>query len=458
MEVSESGEALSYSILWNAPDSIRVAYAGTETATFTSKNTEPAASAVFAGKLPEGSGTLYAIYPAASGNVVNADGSFSIAFKAEQEAVAGSYDPAAFPAVAMSESTDLSFQNVCGLLAISVYENDITEISVSDYTNVPLQGGTFTVSVDGEPVITAASEEIDAVKLIAPDGGVLVPGETYYVAMPPTSFPEGVEFTLTHKDGSLSEDNISGAGGPKVERSKVHAVHTLGVDPYSGYEYVDLGLPSGLKWATCNVGASSPEEYGAYFAWAETDLTLKSKYDKYSYRWWDSKNYRITKYNIRDWSSLSTADFDSDKGDGVEYPDYASYDYEDDPARQNMGGLWRSPNSEEFWELVDETDNYWTDNYNGTGVAGQVFVSKTNPDNFIFLPAAGEYKYNGNNEAGIAGKYWSCHVFFDSYKADFMFFNEEKCAGSYSAFFPEFVDFADAFDRETGRTVRAVVN
>ena len=63
---------------------------------------------------------------------------------------------------------------------------------------------------------------------------------------------------------------------------------------HNGHEYVDLGLPSGTKWATCNVGASSPEDYGEYYAWGETET--KSTYDWRTYKWCKGSNDTMTKY------------------------------------------------------------------------------------------------------------------------------------------------------------------
>ena len=178
LDVTE-GETLTYNILWNAPDSILVGYAGTTPTVFTSKNESPAAEATFSGKLTEGSGELYGIYPATSGNTVNSDGSFTVAFKDEQTAVAGSYDPEAFPSVAVSDSKNLSFQNVCGLLALKVGFDDVTKIVLSETVsdalpvddtptvglrNAPLAGvpgGNLTVAIeDGTPTITDFSEPL----------------------------------------------------------------------------------------------------------------------------------------------------------------------------------------------------------------------------------------------------------------------------------------------------------
>ena len=89
------------------------------------------------------------------------------------------------------------------------------------------------------------------------------------MSVPPITFEDGVIFTLTYEDGNTTDVVL--AKSVTAERNKVHIVPTLQGDPYNGHEYVDLGLPSGLKWATCNVGATKPEECGDYFAWADTE-------------------------------------------------------------------------------------------------------------------------------------------------------------------------------------------
>ena len=142
-------------------------------------------------------------------------------------------------------------------------------------------------------------------------------------------------------------------------------------DPYNGHAYVDLGLPSGLKWATCNVGATTPEGYGDYFAWGET--ATKSEYT--------SENYAYTE----------TSEILPLSNDAVVV---------------NMGGEWRMPTYEEQTELRTECTWTWTDDYNGTGVAGRIVTSKIN-GNSIFLPAAGCSDGSGLDGAGAGGGYWS---------------------------------------------------
>ncbi|MDD7528459.1 MAG: hypothetical protein PUK04_03195 [Bacteroidales bacterium] len=156
----------------------------------------------------------------------------------------------------------------------------------------------------------------------------------------------------------------------------------------NGHEYVDLGLPSGTKWATCNVGATKPEEYGNYYAWGET--TTKSTYHWSTYKY-GSDYDELTKYCTS--SSKGTVD------------NKTVLDPEDDAARANWGGSWRMPTDGEWAELLDECTWEWKNAYKGT-TAGYLVTSKIN-GNSIFLPAAG-YRYSGGlYNAGSYGDYWS---------------------------------------------------
>ena len=161
---------------------------------------------------------------------------------------------------------------------------------------------------------------------------------------------------------------------------------TTGVE--NGYDYVDLGLPSGLKWATCNVGATKPEEYGNYYAWGET--TPKTTYNWSTYKWCNGSNTNttLTKYNT-----------DSDYGT---VDNKTVLDPEDDAAAVNWGGAWRMPTDAEWTELRTNCTWTWTTK---NGVNG--YEVKGTNGNSIFLPAAGfllNYVLNG---AGYDGSYWS---------------------------------------------------
>ena len=165
----------------------------------------------------------------------------------------------------------------------------------------------------------------------------------------------------------------------------------------NGHGYVDLGLPSGLKWATCNVGATKPEEYGDYYAWGETET--KTTYNWSTYKWCENKKIStsgypldFTKYNTS--SSYGTVD------------NKTTLELEDDAARANWGGTWRMPTDDEWTELLENCTRTWTSDYNGTGVAGRIVTSKIN-GNSIFLPAAGSRNDEDLGDAGYYGRYWS---------------------------------------------------
>ena len=160
--------------------------------------------------------------------------------------------------------------------------------------------------------------------------------------------------------------------------------------------FVDLGLPSGTLWATCNIGASSPEEYGDYFAWGETDgfNSGKTYFDWSTYKWCNGSYSSLTKYCTD--ISYGYNRFTDDK---------TELDLEDDAAYVNWGPAWRMPSIEQFEELVNSsyTTTKWT---TLNGVNGRKITSKKN-GNSIFLPAAG-YRYNSSlNSGGSFGYYWS---------------------------------------------------
>ncbi len=192
---------------------------------------------------------------------------------------------------------------------------------------------------------------------------------------------------------------------------------------------VDLGLPSGLKWAKMNVGASSPEEYGDYFAWGETTPQSSNKYDWTSYKWCKGSSSTLTKYCNN--SSYGYNDFTDSK---------TFLDMEDDAARANWGGDWRMPTQAEFEELIGNTTSKWTTQ---NGVYGFKFTSKTN-SNSIFLPAAGFLLDGELYAAGSRGHYWSSTL-YESYPYD-----------AWDLYFGSGDVGTQHYHRDSGRSVRPV--
>ena len=141
----------------------------------------------------------------------------------------------------------------------------------------------------------------------------------------------------------------------------------------NGYEYVDLGLPSGNLWAVCNVGAEQPYHTGEYYAWGETQPKETYNWDNYKYSQGDSV---MLKYN----SYPKSEHYD---GQETLMPD-------DDAAAVRMGGKWFMPTSAEYEELLYGCDWKEINDFKGTGVSGILGESMTNGAT-IFFPYTGLY-------------------------------------------------------------------
>ena len=158
-------------------------------------------------------------------------------------------------------------------------------------------------------------------------------------------------------------------------------------NPSDCMEAVDLGLS--VLWATCNVGASSPEDYGDYFAWGETQP--KENYNFTTYKYSKGTNTTLTKYCNN--SIYGYNGFTDNK---------TVLDPEDDAAIVNWGGLWRMPTEVEQTELIEKCTWTWTTQ---NGVIGYKVVGPNG--NSIFLPAAGFKSDAETKTAGLSGSYWS---------------------------------------------------
>lgn len=154
---------------------------------------------------------------------------------------------------------------------------------------------------------------------------------------------------------------------------------------------VDLGLPSGTLWADRNIGADSPEGYGDYFAWGETETSPKSTYDWSTYKYCKGSRDTMTKYCTK--SSYGTVD------------NKTILEPSDDAATVNWGNSWRMPTFEEWSELKNKCTWTWT---TSNGVNGYKVVGPNG--NSIFLPAAGYSSDFSVDYAGSDGGYWSASL------------------------------------------------
>ena len=270
--------------------------------------------------------------------------------------------------------------------------------------SVKAEKGKFTMSFDVLPAESAEglageSNDIFNVKVVYTTPATKASNS---LSLPILS-KEGKEgVLLLTVDGSKLDDSfVKGTSGASaclqivwndnVMSSGYFSLHYY--DPYNGHEYVDLGLPSGLKWATCNVGATKPEDAGNYYAWGETEPKTNCYWD--TYKWCNGDKNKFTKYctNSSYWDSSEPMD------------NKTVLDLEDDAAHVNWGGSWRMPTKAEWQELEDNCTGTFTilNGANGRLVTGPNGYS-------IFLPTAGCMK-KILQWWGLGGYYWSTSLY-----------------------------------------------
>jgi hypothetical protein len=200
---------------------------------------------------------------------------------------------------------------------------------------------------------------------------------------------------------------------------------------YNGHEYVDLGLPSGTLWATCNVGAKAPRDYGDYFAWGETSAKTNYYLGTYKYNYCNDDGCGLTKYCNDPYRGYN--DFTDNLT--VLQP-------EDDAATANWGGGWCMPTVDQWEELKDNTVTAWIVT---NEVRGRLFTASNG--NSLFLPAAGQWAgADGPDYIDEGGYYWSKMLYpiNPNYALHF-------CINQYRYDMSEW-----GHDREEGQSVRPV--
>lgn len=191
----------------------------------------------------------------------------------------------------------------------------------------------------------------------------------------------------------------------------------------NGFEYVDLGLPSGTLWAKCNVGASNPLDYGLYFQWGDIKGYTKGQVGKDKQFTWDDYKFNPS-------------------GDGYTFTKYATkgetLDLEDDAANANMGGDWHMPTPEQIQELIDNTTKYFT-------IRKMKLVSKKDASKYIFFPCGGDAWDGSVDKNGGYGNFWTSMLDDDyvNYGNNFHFNSNHS--------------WLDGFDRCCGLSARGVI-
>ena len=231
-------------------------------------------------------------------------------------------------------------------------------------------------------------------------------------------YGEEMDFT------TLSDGGGNGGGGDNGGGN--------GGGTYNGHEYVDLGLPSGTLWATCNVGANTPDEHGDYFAWGET--TPKTTYNWSTYKYCNGGN---------GWNTLTKYCSVSEEGYNGFTDNLVILLPEDDAATANWGIGWCMPTVDQWEELLGNTVTTWTIQ---NEVNGRLFTASNG--NSLFLPAAGvcgedEDGVHGLHEFGNLGIYWLNSLSYGGSYAMYFIFNSNGCR-------------MDDYPRDFGLSIRPV--
>ena len=196
----------------------------------------------------------------------------------------------------------------------------------------------------------------------------------------------------------------------------------------NGHEYVDLGLPSGTLWATCNVGADTPEDCGDYFAWGDTIPKEMYDWKSYQYATFVDGRYELSKYCT-----------DSYWGFNGFVDSLTMLEPVDDAALAQWGVGWRMPTKEDYAELFQNTTYAWTTQ---NGVEGRLLTGSNG--NSIFLPATG-FCLEGEPLCPGLGLYWSSSLQTSSQMSAWSFhFDYEEC------------HVCGTYERSRGQVIRAV--
>lgn len=391
----------------------------------------------FEGTASVSEGLHVAIYPyskdyAISGATNGADGAVSGCtisngvIPATQMPVKNGFDPKSNLMTAMSSNDKLYFrQAICYVEVETTVPCTSIVFSTNGTENL---AGVVDMSVgnDGIASCSVKGSGVKKVTLANSDGSAFEPG-VYHIAIKPGDLESGFTVecykpdymklvrTYNKKTAIFGRDKIVSLG--KTQGWEEHKAHEC--SHYYEYgagckEMVDLGLPSGLKWAKCNLGAMTEYEFGDYYMWAAVEpsafsydiskenpmnkyFTLNPVYNDYipelSCKW--NPNPALNSYNkipycVDGKFTKYCANDPSQQAPGANADDLAKthLDLIDDAARHQWGDHWRIPDSEEWRELLDNSTNSVIDDYNGTKIKVWKLTSKIN-GNFIIIPIAG---------------------------------------------------------------------
>jgi uncharacterized protein (TIGR02145 family) len=394
-------------LVWDAGNTIKVFNAAGQYGDFTT-NDNNAVTATFAGTLTA-SESYTAFYPNAQFDGTNV----RVAVGGTQTYVADNFANNSYPMLATNSGDNFLFHSHAGVLRLQFTSEvgaTVGSITVAGVGNDVLAGTMvypYGYHYDFNDVMPYTVEGgVQEVTLNCGTGVTLQSTPTVFnIILLENALSNGFTVTLKAVDGSELQ-SFTAPEGNTIMAENIVIMPELAVTGTGGgggdeHAYVDLGLPSGLLWATCNVGADTPEDYGDYFAWGETQPKSVYNYDTYQY--YDGNN--LTKYT---------------GSDGL-----ATLLPEDDAATANWGNGWRMPTQTEWQELLDNTTSTLTTQ---NGVYGRLFTASNG--NSIFLPAAGWRRNSSLDYAGSYGYYWSSSLSDDFQYDAWHFFLYDYSVGS----------------------------
>lgn len=382
-------------VYWLDGDAINMFYGAKFSGRFATELSAPNKTVEFHGQLDVITGStnegmsasdFWAIYPYDVENSCDGTG-VTLTIPSVQSGMAGTFAPSMNPTVGKSCNLDIAFYNVGSWLMFSVVQAGITSATFESNGNENVTGSVrVTMDSNGHPVSTIVSGSKSIV--ITPVEGSFVPGENYYIVLPPQTFSKG--FTLTLWKGLLSAKVVVSESISFVRNRPCQIINADNGRVFTAGP-VDLGLS--VKWANCNLGASSPEVGGEFYSWGEMESKRVYSWPTYKYgNGLDYPNWLVTKYNSED--------------------NKVSLDPEDDVVHMKWGEKWRLPSATEMQELINPDNCDW-EVVELNGVSGYKVTSKKAgyTDKWIFFPPGGWADGEWIIDQVTGGYYWTSSLY-----------------------------------------------
>ena len=295
--------------------------------------------------------------------------------------------------------------------SIASVSNGVVKAIAGGNVTITAKAGGLSATCDVTVIVSVTSIVLNKTSLTLFEGQSFTLNATLYpndvtdkTVIWSSDYPEIVSV----ENGTVSAFKIGQATITAHASNNVSASCVVSVkESLYGHEFVDLGLS--VKWATCNIGADTPGEWGDYFAWGETEP--KSSYMWSTYKWCNGTKNTLAKYCLEGsyWDGAGSCDYKN------------TLDPEDDAAQVNWGGSWRIPTYAEWNELIKNCKWTWT----GYGIRVTSKIAGYT-DRSIYLPAAGFKHSNGTNYSSYRGLYWSSNTYNTilPYKASSVLFTD----------------------------------